>query len=110
VKYIKATEAVQQKFTKSLHGLQYLSYAERLQETQLESLQERRTKADLNFFPQNLIQPCTRKLQRFRQAKLKHDTRLREDMHISSLYTNGANRRAYILFHLSRCANLEQPT
>ena len=49
VKDIKAIEAVQRKFTKRLNGLQHMSYAERLQSTQLESLQERRTKADLIF-------------------------------------------------------------
>ena len=49
VKDIKALEAVQRKFTKRLNGLQYLPYADRLQATKLESLQERRTNSDLIF-------------------------------------------------------------
>ena len=44
---IRAVEAIQRRFTKRLVGMHQLSYNERLDKLQLESLESRRLKADL---------------------------------------------------------------
>ena len=60
---IRKLETVQRKFTKRLIGLQQLSYKERLQVLQIDSLQIRRIKTDLNMYYKiinNLtILPCS---------------------------------------------------
>ena len=60
---IRKLETVQRKFTKRLIGLQQLSYEERLQVLQIDSLQIRRIKTDLNMYYKiinNLtILPCS---------------------------------------------------
>mgnify|MGYP003449566479 FL=1 len=76
MKDIKAIEAVQRKFTKRLVGLQHLSYTERLQATQLESLQERRTKSDLIFTYKILFGQARVNTSDFFRLNLNtHDTR-----------------------------------
>ena len=47
---IDKLENIQRRFTKRLHGVQHLSYSERLQLLKIDSLECRRIKADLIMF------------------------------------------------------------
>ena len=53
---IDKLENVQRRFTKRLHGLQHLSYSERLKLVKIDSLECRRIKADLFIFLKNFHQ------------------------------------------------------
>ena len=52
---IDKLENVQRRFTKRLHGLQHLSYSERLKLLNIDSLKCRRIKANLTIFFKSLI-------------------------------------------------------